>query len=209
MRSLRACGALTPALLLRSLLGGERDLFAGALAELSGAAADARRRLHPRSARRRLCRARPQGWPEERHLCRPSAPRLPRSRLMSARPATGSSCRWCKRSSTNANGATIRRWPKSWRCSGASPPRRRGRKPPASPATRSRRRPSGGCRATSTSLPPTTTPRETDAEPRISTRCASARRNSNSAPWLADPIDDRAPRIELPLALIAALDDAA
>ncbi len=36
VRSLRACGALTPALLLRSLLGGKRDLFAGALAELSG-----------------------------------------------------------------------------------------------------------------------------------------------------------------------------
>ena len=36
VRSLRACGALTPALLLRSLLGGERDLFAEALAELSG-----------------------------------------------------------------------------------------------------------------------------------------------------------------------------
>ena len=37
VRSLRASGALTPALLLRSLLGGERDLFAGAVAELSGA----------------------------------------------------------------------------------------------------------------------------------------------------------------------------
>jgi uncharacterized protein (DUF2336 family) len=36
VRSLRACGALTPALLLRSLLGGERDLIAEALAELSG-----------------------------------------------------------------------------------------------------------------------------------------------------------------------------
>ena len=36
IRSLRACGALTPALLLRSLLGGERDLFVEALAELSG-----------------------------------------------------------------------------------------------------------------------------------------------------------------------------
>ena len=36
MRSLRACGALTPALLLRSLLGGDRELFEGALAELSG-----------------------------------------------------------------------------------------------------------------------------------------------------------------------------
>jgi uncharacterized protein (DUF2336 family) len=36
VRSLRACGALTPALLLRSLLGGERQLFEGALAELSG-----------------------------------------------------------------------------------------------------------------------------------------------------------------------------
>jgi uncharacterized protein (DUF2336 family) len=35
-RSLRACGALTPALLLRSLLGGERGLFDAALAELSG-----------------------------------------------------------------------------------------------------------------------------------------------------------------------------
>ena len=36
VRALRSSGALTPALLLRSLLGGERDLFAGALAELSG-----------------------------------------------------------------------------------------------------------------------------------------------------------------------------
>ena len=36
MRALRAAGALTPALLLRSLLGGERTLFVQALAELSG-----------------------------------------------------------------------------------------------------------------------------------------------------------------------------
>jgi uncharacterized protein (DUF2336 family) len=35
-RALRAAGSLTPALLLRSLLGGERGLFAQALAELSG-----------------------------------------------------------------------------------------------------------------------------------------------------------------------------
>jgi uncharacterized protein (DUF2336 family) len=35
-RALRAAGALTPALLLRSLLGGQRTLFAQALAELSG-----------------------------------------------------------------------------------------------------------------------------------------------------------------------------
>jgi uncharacterized protein (DUF2336 family) len=35
-RALRAAGALTPALLLRSLLGGERTLFSQALAELSG-----------------------------------------------------------------------------------------------------------------------------------------------------------------------------
>ena len=35
-RALRAAGALTPALLLRSLLGGERTLFSHALAELSG-----------------------------------------------------------------------------------------------------------------------------------------------------------------------------
>jgi uncharacterized protein (DUF2336 family) len=35
-RALRASGALTPALLLRSLLGGDRDLFAAALADLSG-----------------------------------------------------------------------------------------------------------------------------------------------------------------------------
>jgi uncharacterized protein (DUF2336 family) len=35
-RALRAAGALTPALLLRSLLGGERDLFAASMAELSG-----------------------------------------------------------------------------------------------------------------------------------------------------------------------------
>jgi uncharacterized protein (DUF2336 family) len=34
--ALRAAGALTPALLLRSLLGGERSLFVHALAELSG-----------------------------------------------------------------------------------------------------------------------------------------------------------------------------
>ncbi len=35
-RALRVSGALTPALLLRSLLGGERGLFAEALAELTG-----------------------------------------------------------------------------------------------------------------------------------------------------------------------------
>jgi uncharacterized protein (DUF2336 family) len=35
-RALRAAGALTPALLLRSLLGGERTLFSHTLAELSG-----------------------------------------------------------------------------------------------------------------------------------------------------------------------------
>ena len=35
-RTLRATGSLTPALLMRSLLGGERALFAEALAELSG-----------------------------------------------------------------------------------------------------------------------------------------------------------------------------
>ena len=34
-RALRRAGALTPALLLRSLLGGERDLFVAAIAELS------------------------------------------------------------------------------------------------------------------------------------------------------------------------------
>jgi uncharacterized protein (DUF2336 family) len=36
LRALRAAGALTPALLMRSLLGGEPDLFAEALAQLSG-----------------------------------------------------------------------------------------------------------------------------------------------------------------------------
>ena len=36
VRALRECGALTPALLLRSLLGGERGLLHEALAELSG-----------------------------------------------------------------------------------------------------------------------------------------------------------------------------
>ena len=36
VRALRAGAALTPALLLRSLLGGDRDLFAEALADLSG-----------------------------------------------------------------------------------------------------------------------------------------------------------------------------
>jgi uncharacterized protein (DUF2336 family) len=36
VRALRECGALTPALLLRSLLSGERDLFVAALADLSG-----------------------------------------------------------------------------------------------------------------------------------------------------------------------------
>ena len=35
-RALRASGALTPALLLRSLLGGRSDLFAASMAELSG-----------------------------------------------------------------------------------------------------------------------------------------------------------------------------
>lgn len=36
VRTLRECSALTPSLLMRSLLGGERDLFAAAMAELSG-----------------------------------------------------------------------------------------------------------------------------------------------------------------------------
>ena len=72
-RALRAAGALTPALLLRSLLGGERDLFAASMAEFVRPAAAARRRLHHRATRGRLRRASPQSWLKER---RPA--RLPR-----------------------------------------------------------------------------------------------------------------------------------
>ena len=49
-RALRAAGALTPALLLRSLLGGERTLFVAGSGGTVGPAAAARRRLHPRAA---------------------------------------------------------------------------------------------------------------------------------------------------------------
>ena len=135
-RALRASGALTPALLLRSLLGGDRDLFAEALAELVWPAAAARRGLYRRAARGRLRRARPPGGPEER---RPA--RLPRR----ARRDQNSWRRGWRRAQAGAGAKGHRRMraarrsrarPRFWRCCGASPPRRRRRKPRISRARR-------------------------------------------------------------------------
>ena len=126
-RALRAAGALTPALLLRSLLGGERSLSPRSGGTV-GPAAAARRRLYPRAAGGRLRRARPPGWPQGR---RPAclSRRARRDQSSGApRVATGSNCRWCKRSSTLASCSTILRSPRFGRSCGASPPKRRRRK---------------------------------------------------------------------------------
>src|SRR6202051_757325 len=69
-RALRGAGSLTPALLLRSLLGGGRVLFSQALAQLAGPPAPALPPLYPRAAGGRLRRARPPGWPEGRRHAR-------------------------------------------------------------------------------------------------------------------------------------------
>ena len=84
----------------------------------------ARGRLLSCPARGRLRGARPQGGPERpshaRLRCRARrAQDLRRRARRRAQAAAGA-----RQSSTNANGAAIRRWPRSWRCFGASPPRR-------------------------------------------------------------------------------------
>ena len=102
-RALRAAGALTPALLLRSLLGGERTLFVARSGGTVGPAAAARRRLYPRAAGGRLRRARPPGWPEGRRPARLSRRARRDQSSGRRRLATGSNCRSCKRSSTLAS----------------------------------------------------------------------------------------------------------
>ena len=123
-----------------------------------GPAAAARRRLYARAAGGRLRRARPPGWPEGAASCPPFAPRSPRSKLMPASLATGSNCRWCKRSSTIASSSTIPRSPRFGRCCGASPPKRQRRKPHTSPARRRLRLQPVGCRRSWNFRPSTTIP---------------------------------------------------
>ena len=157
-RALRVSGALTPALLLRSLLGGQYGLFAAAMAELSGLPAPrvAAFILEPKG-QGFAALARRAGLKDE-----PSA-RLPRRALGDQ----DSFRRTCRRAQTQAGakghrrmrgGATIPRSPRFWLCCGDSPPRPRRRKPRASHARRLSPRPAAGCRRSWTSRLSTTTP---------------------------------------------------
>ena len=156
-RALRAAGALTPALLLRSLLGGERDLFAEALAELSGLPA-------PRVAAF-IREPHGEGFAALAHKAGLKSGILPAFRAALAATKTHVGERW-RRPETVAGAKGHRRMraarrsrarPRFWRCCGASPPRRRGRKPRASRARRLRPLRPAGCRKSWTSLPSTTT----------------------------------------------------
>src|ERR1700722_5139096 len=178
-RALRAAGSLTPALLLRSLLGGEWALFADALAELSALPL-------PRVAAFIL---EPQGEGFAALALRAGLKsgvlaafraRSPRSRFMRARLAAGSNCPLCKRSTTNANGAKILRSARFGRCCGASPPRRRGPKPRASRARRLPPRRAVGCRGSWTFRPSTTTPARRRSCSRTLAGLRQARRRSSS-----------------------------
>ncbi len=122
-----------------------------------GPAGAARRRLYPRAAGGRLCRARPPGWLESRRPVRLS--RRARGDQSSGRRklATASNCRSCKRSSTPANSSTIRRSPRFGRCSGVSPPKRRRRKQRTSRARRRLRHQAVGSRSSWNFRPSTTT----------------------------------------------------
>jgi uncharacterized protein (DUF2336 family) len=123
VRSLRASGALTPALLLRSLLGGERDLFAGALAELSGAPL--------RRVAAFIRDPRGEGFAALAHRAGLKGGVLPAFRaalaaikVHVAEVGDGLRLPLVQAVIDECEPATIRRWPKSWRCSGALPPRR-------------------------------------------------------------------------------------
>ena len=155
-RSLRArcaaAGALTPALLLRSLLGGERDLFVAAMAELSG--------LPPPRVAAFVVEPHGEGFAALARRAGLKNGLLPafRAALATIKThgegiGTGSDFRSCKRLSTIASGAKIPRSPRFSRCSGVSPPKRRRRKPRASRARRRPRLRAVGCRRYWTFLP--------------------------------------------------------
>jgi uncharacterized protein (DUF2336 family) len=143
-RALRMSGALTPALLLRSLLGGRYELFAASMAELSG--------LPPPRVAAFILEPQGQGFASLARRAGLKDGVLPafraalRSKFMAANPATSSNSSSCRRSSTNASGATIRRSPRFWLCCGASPLKRPRRKPRASRARRRDRLRAAGCR---------------------------------------------------------------
>ena len=157
IRALRMSGALTPALLLAFAARRRTGSVRRSLGGIVRPAGAARRRLHPRAGWGRFRRARPQGRLEERDPARfpRRARRAKDSRRRGSRPVSISSS--CKRSSINARRATIPRSPGFWRCSGGSPPRRRGRRPRASRARRLVPLPPASCRKFWTSLPSTTT----------------------------------------------------
>jgi uncharacterized protein (DUF2336 family) len=208
VRALRACGALTPALLLRSLLGGERDLFVAALAELSvlplsRVAAFA---LSPRG----------EGFAALAHKAGLKSHMLPAfaAALAAIKTYAGEAGEGlklplvqavideCERRDDPALGKVLAL---TWRFAAEA-----AREEAASFARDAIA--SGSRRRLPLSLDFAPANDDAGAEPRPSAdfdpaRLSPAQLELGAA--LAGPIDDSAPRIELPPALIAALDDAA
>ena len=208
VRSLRASGALTPALLLRSLLGGERDLFAGALAELSGAPL--------RRVAAFIRDPRGEGFAALAHRAGLKGGVLPAFRAALAAikvhvaevgdglrlPLVQAVIDECERRDDPALAKVLALL---WRF--------------AAEAVRAEA--AGFARDAIASAPLGRLPRNLDFSPANDDASAKPTPSADFdtlrlgpaqlelSAVVADPIDDRAPRIELPLALIAALDDAA
>ena len=204
VRSLRASGALTPALLLRSLLGGERDLFAGALAELSGAPL--------RRVAAFIRDPRGEGFAALAHRAGLKSGVLPAFRAALAAikvhvaevgdglrlPLVQTVIDECERRDDPALAKVLALL---WRFA-AEAVRAEARDAIASaPLGRLPRNLDFSPANDDASAKPTPSP---DFD---TLRLGPAQLELSAV--VADPIDDRAPRIELPLALIAALDDAA
>jgi uncharacterized protein (DUF2336 family) len=208
VRALRACGALTPALLLRSLLGGERDLFVGALAELSGLPLSrvAAFALAPRG----------EGFAALAHKAGLKSHMLPAfaAALAAIRtyagvagdglklPLVQTVIDECERRDDPALAKVLALM---WRFAAEA-----ARQEAAGFAREAIALAPRGRLPLSLDFAPAND--DTGAEPTPSAnldgpRLGRAQLELGAA--LADPIDDCAPRIELPLALIAALDDAA
>ena len=210
--ALRGAGSLTPALLLRSLLGGEQVLLrTQALAELSGLPLPLVAAFILEAAKEGFARrARPPGWPEgPASRARLFAPRS-QSKRRSARRAMRSNCRSCRRSSTPASSATIRRLPRFGRCSWrfAAPGGENGSidfaREASAPAPAGPLPLALGCRHLSTTIP--------IRAPRLIAGSASpptgVGRSGSRRPRQMSR-EDRAPPIELPPELVARLNDAA
>ena len=126
-----------------------------------------------------------------------------------ARLATGSNCRSCKRSSTSARSATIRRSPRFGRCCGGSPPRRRGRKPRVSRARRLPPLRAVGCRKILEFSPVNDDSRARPPKLTVEFAKLPTAHRCRSSARLRESGEDRGPRVELPPELIAQLEDAA